>query len=175
MLTVQKFKVTFFDREIAQAVDAGRRKALSRAGAILMREARGLISKKGVRMSRPGADGRRHVVQIRSSRPGEPPLLQTGLLKQFLFFGYDASSGSVVVGPARLNGRGDAPATLEYGGKVKVARRRAIWKDGHIVGSAPVGGVQFARIAPRPYMAPAFARVRDKVAPQFRNSISQGG
>ena len=39
----------------------------------------------------------------RTIAPGEPPSSHTGLLRRFIFFGYDRERRSVVIGPARLN------------------------------------------------------------------------
>ena len=51
------------------------------------------------------------------SEPGNPPSAHTGLLRTFMFFGYDRSQRSVVIGPQRLNQKiGDAPHALEHGG-----------------------------------------------------------
>lgn len=204
MLTIKGFKSVFFDREVAQAVDAGSRKALSLSGRILAQQARRLISRKGV-LRRKG-----RVVEIRASKPGEPPMLRTGLLKRFLFYGYDKASRSVVIGPAKLARTADAPQVLEYGGSsailVRSKKRLRVGDWGPISSGRgePVRGIPGARavriplqtqaqadrateirneisghtrrfkIAARPYMAPAFAKVRDRIAPTFR-SVMRGG
>jgi len=101
-------KQMFFDRKaVTGAVDRVARKVLSRFGAFVRRGAKSSIRKRK-----------------RVSAPGEPPSSHTGLLKRFIFFGYDRQRRSVVMGPQRLNlpGRqagqkiGDAPEALEQGG-----------------------------------------------------------
>lgn len=96
--TVQKF---FLDRAaVTSAVDAGTRRALSRAGAFVRTRARSSIRKRKA-----------------ISRPGQPPSSHSGELRRFLFFAYDPATRSVVVGPAKFK-RGEAPPLLEYGGAV---------------------------------------------------------
>lgn len=140
-------KHMFFDRpRVQRAVDAARRRVLSKAGAFIMKDARWSIKsrKKAV------------------SRPGNPPFSHTGLLKHFIFFGYDPATDSVVVGPAGFK-RSNVPHVLEYGGVTTVTRFRRGKIERRRV-----------RIAPRPYMGPAF----DKNLPEFpelwRDSIREG-
>jgi hypothetical protein len=66
----------------------------------------------------------------RASAPGSPPSSHTGLLKRFIYFGYDTAARSVVIGPVPLNQvsftedmrpvRGTVPESLEYGGTAYV-------------------------------------------------------
>ena len=91
-----EIKQLFFDRRaVTSRVPPATRKVLSKFGAFVRRTAKGSIRDR--REPAP---------------PGSPPSSHTGLLKKFIFFGYDAGARSVVVGPARLDrrGRGDAPA-----------------------------------------------------------------
>jgi len=138
-------KRVFFDRKaVRSAVDRSARRVLSRFGAFVRRAARSSIRKRK-----------------RASAPGEPPSSHTGLLRRFIFFGYDAGKRSVVIGPARLNQKvGDAPAALEHGGVSTVVeglrgkrRKRKI------------------KIAARPYMGPAFEQERPKLAAMWRDSV----
>ena len=60
------------------------------------------------------------------SQPGQPPRVVHGMLKRFLFFGYEPQKHSVVIGPALLTGfegAGEAPEALEYGTDNDVAAR----------------------------------------------------
>src|SRR5690606_28852572 len=98
------FEITrlFFDRKaVTSRVDRATRRVLSRFGAFVRRTARSSIRKRK-----------------RTSEPGKPPSSHTGMLKKFIFFGYDPRRDSVVIGPVRLSqkGRGEAPSLLEYGG-----------------------------------------------------------
>ncbi|MCL4743749.1 MAG: hypothetical protein KJZ54_16250, partial [Phycisphaerales bacterium] len=68
-----RIKQMFFDRpKVRRAVDAARRKVLSKAGAFIRQTARTSIRK------RKG-----------SSKPGNPPHSHVGLLRRFILFGYD--------------------------------------------------------------------------------------
>jgi hypothetical protein len=50
------------------------------------------------------------------SQPGTPPTNQTGILKKFLFYSWDPTSQSVLVGPEKLAGaKSMAPRKLEFG------------------------------------------------------------
>jgi len=145
-------KQMFFDtKAVTSRVDAAARKVLSKFGAFVRRGAKSSIRKRK-----------------RASAPGEPPSSHTGLLKKFIFFGYDRQRRSVVIGPQRLNqkvgdlpaGQAGAPAALEYGGTSTVVeglrrqrRKRRI------------------RIAARPYMGPAFEQEKPKLAAMWRDSI----
>ena len=131
-------KTMFFDRaKIKKKVDARTRKVLSKFGAFVRQTSRKSIRK------RKG-----------TSKPGRPPFSHTGVLKKFLFFGYDSDRRSVVIGPVIVPGKaGKAPATLEHGGKV----------------SLPFGNK--AEIAPRPFMQPAFESELKNVPKLWADSI----
>ena len=86
-MKLSKAKLSFFDsKAVTGAVDKATRRVLSRFGAFVRRGAKSSIRKRK-----------------RVSKPGEQPSSHTGLLKKFIFFGYDRSRSSVVIGPARLN------------------------------------------------------------------------
>jgi hypothetical protein len=128
----------FFDKQaVRDKVDVGTRRVLSKFGAFVRRTAR--------RSIRP---------RKRISNPGAPPSSHLGLLKKFIFFGYEPTARSVVIGPVRLsqNGRGEAPALLEHGGTGKIGKRRA-------------------RYRPRPFMGPAFQKELPKLPAMWRDSI----
>jgi len=138
------FEITklFFDKKaVRDKVDAGTRRVLSKFGAFVRRTARSSIRKRK-----------------RISKPGEPPSSHIGLLKKFIFFGYDPDRTSVVIGPARLNqrGRGDAPPLLEYGGPTTLVRG---------------GKRERATYRARPYMGPAFEKEQPKLPAMWRDSV----
>jgi len=138
-------KTVFFDRKaVRSAVRRTARRVLSRFGAFVRRAARSSIRKRK-----------------RASAPGEPPSSHTGLLRRFIFFGYDAGKRSVVIGPTRLNQKvGDAPHALEHGGMSTVVEGlRGRRRKRHI------------RIKARPYMGPAFEQEKPKLAAMWRDSI----
>jgi len=126
------------------ASDRTTRKVLSRFGAFVRRAARSSIRKRK-----------------RASAPGEPPTSRTGLLRRFIFFGYDRTKRSVVIGPTRLNQRqGDAPHALEYGGMSTVVEAlRGKRKKRRV------------KIEARPYMGPAFEKEEPKLPGMWRNSV----
>ena len=135
----------FFDTDrVKRAADTATRKVLSKAGAFIRTAARSSI--------RP----RRAI-----SPPGSPPSSHTGLLRKFIFFGYEAARKTVVVGPMRLNQKiGAAPEALEHGGPSTVVsglrgkrRKRRI------------------RIAARPFMGPAMEKELPKFPGLWANSV----
>ena len=138
-------KRSFFDRKaVRSAVDRAARRVLSRFGAFVRRTAKSSIRKRK-----------------RTSAPGEPPSSHTGLLRKFIFFGYDPRRKSVVIGPARLNQKtGDAPHALEYGGTSTVVegpRRRRRKRR--------------VRIEARPYMGPAIRKELPGLPAMWRDSV----
>ena len=165
------FKEMFFDRRaVRRAVDRARQKALSKAGAFVRTAARSRIRparqmslgemtseeraahQKYTRIARQ--KGRPPPKRPRaSSKPGESPRSQTGLLKRFIFFGYDQATDTVVIGPAKLGGRKNAPEVLEYGGHVTLKSGRD------------------AFIEPRPYMGPALEQELDRLPRLWANSV----
>ena len=136
-----KMKRLFFDKEtVLRSVDTATRKALSRFGAFVRTSAKSSIRKRKS-----------------SSAPGSAPSSHTGLLKKFIFFGYDPNQKSVVIGPERLNQKNtDAPHTLEYGGTTTIVSR---------------GSKRHINIQPRPYMGPAFEQEKQKLPALWRESV----
>jgi len=138
-------KRMFFDRKaVTNAVDRTTRRVLSKFGAFVRRGAKSSIRKRR-----------------RASAPGEPPSSHTGLLRRFIFFGYDRDRRSVVIGPQRLNQKiGDAPHALEHGGVSMV-----------LEGSRRRRRKRRIRIRARPFMGPAFEKERPKLAAMWRDSV----
>lgn len=137
-----EFKQLFFDRQaVISKVDAASRKVLSKFGAFVRRSAKSSIRKRK-----------------KPAPPGSPPSSHTGLLKKFIFFGYDPERQSVVIGPTRLNqkGRGEAPPLLEYGGKATLVRR---------------GKKKRTTYKARPYMGPAFEKEKPQLPVMWRDSV----
>ena len=137
-----EIKRMFFDRQaVVSKVDAATRRVLSKFGAFVLRSAKSSIRKRK-----------------KAAPPGQPPSSHTGLLKKFIFFGYDAARQSVVIGPTRLNqkGRGEAPPLLEYGGKTTLKRR---------------GKRQRTTYKARPYMGPAFEKEKPQLPAMWRDSV----
>ncbi len=137
-----RIKELFFDRgPVIKRVDQATRRVFSRFGAFVHRSAKSSIRKR----KRPAA-------------PGQPPSSHTGLLKKFIFFGYDPGHRSVVIGPAPL-GSGtnvQAPPLLEYGGATTVEHR---------------GRRKRANYPARPFMGPAFTNEQTKLPAMWRDSV----
>ena len=135
-------KAMFFDRKtVISKVDIATRKVLSKFGAFVRRSAKSSIRKRK-----------------KPAPPGSPTSSHTGLLKKFIFFGYDPDVRSVVIGPTRLNqkGRGEAPPILEYGGKATLVRR---------------GKKKRTTYKARPYMGPAFEKEKPQLPALWRGSV----
>lgn len=179
---IKKF---FFDRAVVvRAMDKVTRGALSKAGSFVRRRAQ---TSMGYR--KPGGP---------PSPPGSPPFARRGgggkgkgrgpLLRKFLYFGYDPSTHSVVVGPVRL-GRSDAPTIEEFGGTtirqkiVRVATRKATptqsaafrrkIKLGQIKTSKAPRKTYVATYPARPFMGPALKKevAAGNIPSQWSNSI----
>lgn len=140
-----RLKDLFFDtKAVRERTDRATRRVLSRFGAFVRRSARSSIRRRK-----------------RTSQPGSPPSSHAGLLKKFIFFGFDPRKDSVVIGPVRLTqkGRGEAPSLLEYGGATKVEHRGNPRKR------------KRAKVRPRPFMGPAFEKEQPKLPAMWRDSI----
>lgn len=113
-------KRNFFDRPaVIKAIGKANAAALSRHGAFVQRRARSSLRRR----KKPSA-------------PGSPPSVHTSdpvaTLKN-IWFAYEPSTASVVVGPLRLNMRsnlwgtittGAVPGILEHGGRVGIRANR---------------------------------------------------
>lgn len=92
------------------------------------------------------------------SDPGNPPYSHTGLLRQHIYFDADRVAGAVLVGPAKLNNvrqfQAPPPQVLEEGGVIKGQFVRS---------SSPSARRYETRIAPRPYMRPAFEKSQKRL------------
>ncbi len=138
-----KFKDAFFDsKKVLSATDRATRRVLSRFGSFVRRTAKSSIRKRK-----------------RVSSPGSPPSSHTGLLKRFLFFGYETTKRAVVVGFVKFSrrGTGEAPALLEHGGTTVLSDRR--------------GRSKLARYSARPTMKPALEKEQSKLPAMWRDSV----
>jgi len=138
-------KRMFFDtKTVRSKTDKATRRVLSKFGAFVRQTAKRSIRKRK-----------------RSSQPGKPPSSHIGLLKKFIYFGFDVVRRSVVIGPVRLTrkGRGEAPSVLEYGGTVTMRSRRRAGKK------------RRAHIRPRPFMGPAMEKEKQQLPALWRDSV----
>lgn len=137
---ISEAKAAFLDTpKVMRAVDRGRRRALARSGGYIRQ-----VARRSIRPRRG------------PSPAGQPPHSHTGLLRDHVYFGYDESARSVVVGPAALNRGTRAPETLEFGGRTEKPKW---WR----------GTAKYIRIKARPYMAPALAASKDVIARNFKD------
>ena len=150
MIGYEATRVFFDTAAVMSRLPPAKRKALSKGGAFIRQTARGSI--------RSGK---------KPSKPGSPPNSHVGLLKKLLFFAYDLSAESVVVGPEfanRPNRRikpvdSTVPAILEEGGQVSIFLRKT-------------GTTTTATIEARPYMAPSLAKNLSKLPAPWRDVIT---
>ncbi len=134
-------KKMFFDRKaVVGAVDRATRKVLSKFGAFVRTTARHSIRKRKA-----------------ISAPGQPPSSHVGLLRNLIYFGYDASRQSVVIGPTPLHGTAEAPPLLEYGGRARRKNRK--------------GRMVTATYRPRAFMGPAFEQEKPKLPAMWAGSV----
>jgi len=131
----------FTSPTVLGAVDRTTRRVLSKFGAYVRRSARSSIRKRK-----------------RVSEPGKPPSSHTGLLRKFIFFGYDRADRTVVIGPVPLRSKPEAPELLEHGGRVhrKVGKRRR----------------RTMTYRPRPFMGPAFEINKPKLPAMWKDSVA---
>jgi hypothetical protein len=139
---LREAKAGFFDRPAVQsATDRATNRNLSRFGAFVRTRSRSSIRKrKGV------------------SEPGQPPSSHVGTLKKSIFFSFEPTNKSVVIGPTRTSGAGTAPELLEHGGTSRFVPPRQ---------RRPVA----ARYRPRPFMTPAFVEEQKRMPDLWRNSV----
>ena len=133
----------FTSPAVLGAVDRATRRVLSKFGAYVRRSARSSIRKRK-----------------KVSEPGKPPSSHTGLLRKFIFFGYDRADQTVVIGPVPLRAKAEAPELLEHGGRArrKVGKRRR--------------RVRTMTYRPRPYMGPAFEINKPKLPAMWKDSVA---
>lgn len=167
-LGVEAAKKAFFDRAaVTKSVDAARIKGLGRFGAFLRTQARSSLRKRR-----------------KASLPGQPPSMHEGSIKRLLFFSYDPSTRSVVVGPARFAAKQSSiqavgktvPELLEKGGKLAVQEVQlsgGLWVGSRrkLDGKARPTRTRGATIQARPFMNPALKKVAPQFAEMFRNTV----
>lgn len=160
-----QFKKMFFDRQaVLNATDRARVRALSKFGAFVRRADKSSVKyKKGKSAagSPPHAHRLAHFKRKKKSK-GQTVRQPSSPLRELIFFGYDSSSRSVVIGPAAFKSRlgvGVVPRVVEEGGV------------GPFVGKG--GKVQSAVYKPRPHTGPAFRREIPKLPQMFKDSIKK--
>lgn len=183
----------FFDRAaVINAVDAAKRKTLSRIGAFVRRRARSKLRKRK-----------------RTSKPGEPPSIHSNSdvasLRNILFAydGSDPTNPSVVIGPVRLNQvnsltlpdgssaiRGTIPQLMEFGGEARIfewdlkgdgewsrADRRFTrtlrrWERQGVLRERT--RIRLAKYQPHPFMGPSLQEELPRIPKGFIGSVTAG-
>ncbi len=162
MLTIE-MKELFFDRPaVREAIDRGKRDALSKQGAFVRQRARSSIRKRE-----------------RASNPGEPPSSHVGTLKRLILFAFDQATESVVVGPERLffkptTGGVPIPSLLEFGGRAvirHVLRNQVRPTVAAWAGVGPRVEEVEAEIRPRPFMGPALEAEASELVNAWRGVV----
>lgn len=167
-----RFGGAFFDTALVRrAVDRARIKNLTKAGGFVRKTAqRSIRKRKG------------------TSAPGSPPYSHTGTLRRLIFFGYDVTTDSVVVGPIPTNQvffrkdrkpvTGTVPSVLEYGGtitRLEVQRSDGEWRRADLRSRRRLADKRTrykrVRIKPRPFMRPALEKIRTKLPELWANSV----
>lgn len=170
-----KSQAGFFNRDLViEAVDKATRKNMAKSGAMLRRVMQTSM-RYGKKPSQAGEPPRAH-------REGRGPLL-----RKLLFFSYDPSTASVVVGPEKLPGApGDAPRLQNEGGTVqrrvfvkKAGSRKAtkaqaeafkrLVRAGRIERAAKV--TTAITLPARPYSVPALNKAKPKLAGIWADSV----
>lgn len=146
----------FTAKDWEEVMEPAEVKALSLAGAYVMTKARSLIRRRK-----------------NPSSPGMPPTKWTGLLN-LIFFAYDPSTHSVVIGPIFIKRahkgvitfpQKTIPATLEFGGRERIAEATYIKRYGNLPANRTI------TIKKRPYMVPAEEKSREKYLAAWKDIL----
>ena len=204
---IEAVKRTFFDRAAVQdAVDKATVRALSKMGAFHRRAQKSLVRYRK-KVSEPGKPPSAHRPVDRTFRKAQTRdnrgrfLKREGVVRkaksgssafrELMFFGYDASTKSVVSGPtyfkSQLTGK-PIPETLEEGGTVvlekpaplassrrakpqQAAAYRRLLAEGRIEAPARVLVKRTFFVRARPSAKPALEQVKPKFADCFKNQV----
>ncbi len=160
-LTVNVAKGSFFDRQKVQdAADKATRKVLSRFGAYTRQRARTSLRYRKA-SSVPGMPPTVHRTMTRTKtnkKTGVAKKQTVSPLREFVFFAFDASRKTVVIGPALLNGKGGPMIlrAIEYGGPTVIKTR---------------GKRKRVMVRARPFMRPAFEEEKKSLPDMWKNSV----
>ena len=159
-------KGSFFDSEkVLKKLDAQTRRSLSKCGAFVRQTAKSSI-KYGTKSAPAGSPptARRSKAFVRTTKnkkTGAVKSRPTSPLKELIYFAYDDTARSVVIGPALFRQSKTkgylVPTVLEKGGSVLVVSSDGVVKP--------------ATIAPRPFMNPALMKEMPKFQGTFKNIL----
>jgi hypothetical protein len=161
MFDIKTAQAGFFDRrKVLIAAGKARVRALGTIGRLVRKQAQAsLVYSDDV--SPPGkpphAHKSRKITKI-SKKTGKPRTRSVSFLREYLYYSYDHSSESVVIGPAKLNRvvSSTAPEALEHGGASTIINR---------------GKRQTVQVKAHPFMAPALEAERPGFAHLWKDSI----
>ena len=184
--SLAQLKSFFFDRRaVTSAMDKATVKSLSKFGAFVRRAAQtSMRYRKGA--SQPGQPPSAHKSkQLAALKKMGRAKHNGALLRELLFFAYDPTTRSVVVGPLGFKAKGTpVPALHEFGGT------RMAYSGETMAVKNPAGrddkgrfysrGVQLVKIGgktlrypKRPFMNPALERMIPRFAQTFKGSVSR--
>jgi hypothetical protein len=152
--------MVFFDsKAITSKLDPAIKKALSRFGAITRQDAKKSLKygDKPARAGQPPTVHRSRGFTRTKKSKGIAKQQPSSPLRELTFFAFNPTTESVVVGPAAdSRSRGAIPAAIEEGG----------------TSTAVIDGTRkVIRLAPHPWMGPAFEKQRPKSAELFAGLI----
>lgn len=195
--SIQSFKDAFFTSPaVAKLLAPQEKKALGRMGGYVRRTAKNSLRYRDG-ASQPGSPPHVHryfTRQKTNRKTGEVKAQQVSPLRELIFYAFDASKRSTVVGPAifggasrKTKGSGPVPGILERGGTVTRVIETPVRKFGRK--ATPRQRESFLRlvkeygypretrttvvtkqIRPRPTMGPALTRSLPKFAGYFANT-----
>jgi hypothetical protein len=154
-------KEGFFDRaKVMKALGKAKLDIFKEFGRLVRKRAQASL-KYAKDISAPGSPPHAHRTGRRtkiSKKTGKPRTYNVSPLREFLFFAYDTSSQSVVIGPARLGGTVDPNAlpALERGGSSTAKGRK---------------GLRSISVRARPFMGPAAAAEIPGLPRMWRDSV----
>lgn len=156
-----RVKALFFDsKAVLDAVGKAGVKVLSKYGSLVRKRAQKSLRYADDR-SKPGEPPHAHrtrKITRTSKSTGKKRTRSVSFLREFLWFKFDPTTKSVVIGPERLNSTLDPRAlpALEYGGPATVKDR---------------GKTKMVSIKARPFMGPADAAERPGLPAMWKYSV----
>lgn len=176
-----KIKATFkefFDRKkVTDQLDKATERALGKAGKFVRQEAKRIIKPAqratqktlgqltdkqrqryeiAVAEAKEKGEPKPKLPRIKQhAAAGKPPISQTGLLKDHIYYSFDSAARAVVIGPAKLNSSEANLKSLEEGGDTIASYRR-----------------RRVTLKPHPFMGPALKKQAPTIANLFKDSIN---
>ena len=160
-LDFKTLKSGFFDRKVVlDALDKATFRIFSEFGRKVRKAAQKSL-KYGEKASPPGSPPTAHksrTVTKTSKSTGRVRKRSVSFLREYLYYAFDRTTKSVVIGPARLNSTIDPGSlkALEYGGTATVKSR---------------GKRSRKAVDARPFMRPAAAAELPNLPPMWRDSV----